>query len=92
VKYFHLAGGPRSGTSSQKWPKTYLSYDVTHKKNKTKHFFFIVDSKTCWVFWGFEQLSSAIGWEAMRLLSQPKYPGFSPISKYNIFADWQQMC
>jgi len=31
------------------------------KKNKTKHFFFIADLKTCWVFWGFKQVSSAIG-------------------------------
>jgi len=34
AKYFRLAVGPRSGTSSQKWPKTYLTYDVTHKKTK----------------------------------------------------------
>jgi len=28
AKYFHLAIGPRSGTSSQKWPKTYLTCDI----------------------------------------------------------------
>jgi len=42
AKYFHLVVGLRSGTSSQKWPKTYLIYDVTHKKNwnpKPKNFF-----------------------------------------------------
>ena len=28
--------------------------DITHKKSKIKIiFFFIADSKTCWVFWGF---------------------------------------
>jgi len=27
--------------------------------NPKPNFFFIADSKTCWVFWGFEQLSSA---------------------------------
>jgi len=37
-----LVVGPRSGTSSQKWLKTYLTYDVTHKKRETKNqkFFF----------------------------------------------------
>jgi len=42
AKYFFLAVGPTSGTSSQKEPKTYLTYDVTHKKMKPKtkkHFF-----------------------------------------------------
>jgi len=58
----------------------YLTYDVTHKRNKTQYliFFFIVDLKTCQVFWGFEHFSSAIGWGAMRLVSQPKYPWFFP--------------
>jgi len=84
--------GPGLVPAAKNGQKPTLVMTSLTKKNKTKHFFFIVDSKTCWVFWGFEQLSSAIGWEAMRLLSQPKYPGFSPISKYNIFADWQQMC
>jgi len=37
VKYFRLAVGPRSGTSSQKWPKTYFTYDVTHKKTETQN-------------------------------------------------------
>jgi len=40
AKYFPLAVGPRSGTNSQKWPKAYLIYDVTHKKNKTPKFFY----------------------------------------------------
>jgi len=35
-----MAVGPRSGTSSQKWPKTYLTYDITHKKTKPKTNFF----------------------------------------------------
>jgi len=30
-------------------------------KPKTKKNFFIADLKTCWDFWGFEQLFSAIG-------------------------------
>jgi len=51
MKYFHVAVGPRSGISSQKWLKTYLTYDVTNKKMKpkTKTCFFIADLKTCWV-------------------------------------------
>jgi len=28
-----------SGTSRQKWLKTFLTYDVTHKKTKPQHFF-----------------------------------------------------
>jgi len=42
-----MAVGPRSGTSSQKWPKTYLTYDITHKKRNQKQIFFIADLKTC---------------------------------------------
>jgi len=51
-KYFRLVVGPMSGTSSQKLPNTYLAYDVTHKKPETQNenFFFIADSKTCWIF------------------------------------------
>jgi len=41
-------------------------------------FFIIADSKTCQVFWGFEQLSSAIDWGAMWLVNQLKYPSFFP--------------
>jgi len=50
--------------------KTYFTYDVSHKKTnpKTNTFFFISDSKTCRVFWGFEQLSSAVAWGVMWLV------------------------
>jgi len=43
-------------------PKTYLTYDVTHKKHETQNqkIFFTVVSNTCRVFGGLEQLSSAI--------------------------------
>jgi len=47
-------------------------------KPKSKKLIFIADLKTCWVFQGFEQLSSTITWGAMQLLSQPKYPWFLP--------------
>jgi len=41
-----------------------------------KIFFFIADSKTCQVFLGFEQLSSAIGQEVMPLLRHVKTAWF----------------
>jgi len=52
--------------------KTCPTYDVTHKKSKTKNQkkdFFIGDLKTCCIFLVFEQLSSTINWWATELLS-----------------------
>jgi len=43
------------------------TYDVTHK-SETQKTFFIADSRTCQVFWGFEQLSSTITWQVMPLV------------------------
>jgi len=58
---------------------TLLMMSLTkHLKPKTRNNFFIADSKTCQVFWGFVQFSSTISWGAMRLGSQPKYPWFFP--------------
>jgi len=34
-----LVVAPRPGNISQKWPKTYRTYDVTHKKKATKNYF-----------------------------------------------------
>jgi len=34
AEYFHLAVGPRSGSSRQKGAKTYLTYDTSHKKKQ----------------------------------------------------------
>jgi len=48
------------------------------QRPKTKKKIFIADSKTCRVFWGFNQLSSAIGWGTMRLVGQLKYHWFCP--------------
>jgi len=48
--------------------QNYSTYDNTHENSKTqsqKMFFFIADSETCQVFWGFEQFSSAIGGETV---------------------------
>jgi len=47
AKYFHLVVGPRSGISSQKWPKTYLTSDITHKKkqNPTPKNFFLLQTQ-----------------------------------------------
>jgi len=41
----------------------YSTYDAIHKKSVTQNqkFFCTADSKTCGVFWGFEQLTSTIG-------------------------------
>jgi len=62
VKYFHLAVGPRSGTSSQKWLKTYLMTSLTKKRNpKPKNCFSLQSRRLAKSVEGFEQLSSAIG-------------------------------
>ena len=50
------AVGAMSGTNSQKWPKTCLTYDVTHKKSKakTKQFFIhctLEDLPSLFRFW-----------------------------------------
>jgi len=45
-----------------------LPHLCRHSQKKTKpktKFFFIPDLKTCWVFWGFEQLFSTINWGAL---------------------------
>jgi len=39
----------------------------SQKIQNPKFYLFIADSKTCWVFWVFEQLSNAIGARAMDL-------------------------
>jgi len=61
-------------------------------RNLNQNFFYIADSKACRVFSGIEQLSNAISWGAMQLVSLPKYPCFFLTSKYDIFIDWQRMC
>jgi len=35
-----LAVGPRARLPEPKWPKTYPTYDITHKKMKPKKLFF----------------------------------------------------
>jgi len=45
-------------------------------KTQDLNFFFIADSKTCWAFWGLEQLFSTIGWGAMWLVKQLIYAWF----------------
>jgi len=49
-------------------------YEVTHEKPESQRqtFFFTVNSKTCRVFYGFEQPSCAINWGAMLLVRQLK--------------------
>jgi len=70
---------------------TYLWCHSQKNKTQKQKFFFIADCKTCQVFWGFEQLCSAIRW-AMQLVRQPKYPRFFPDFQYNIFVHWQPRC
>jgi len=52
-------------------PKTYPTYDITHKKSETE-FFFTAASKTCHIFGVFEQLSSTIDWQVLELQSGRK--------------------
>jgi len=56
--------------------KKYSTYDVTHKKSKTKKHFFIADSKTWQVFWRLEQLSNAFGARVMPTQSMCKQLDF----------------
>jgi len=35
AKYFGLAVGPQAREHEPKWPKSYFTYDVTHKKSAT---------------------------------------------------------
>ena len=58
----HLAVWAWDQMKWTKKAKKNSTYDVTHKKkSQNQKFFFITDAKTCWIFWGFEQLSSTIG-------------------------------
>ena len=64
AKYFCLAVGPRSGTSSQKRSKTYLTYNVTHKKSTTPNQKF---SFHCRLAESFEGLNSSLAQSANEL-------------------------
>jgi len=59
-------------------PQKPLHYNVTHKKSATPNQknFFQVQTRRRAEFWGFEQLSNAIGGGAMALIRQPKTTGF----------------
>jgi len=57
-----------------------------------KIFFSSADEKTCRIFCGIEQLSSAIGGGAMALVRQPKTAGFRPISKYEYIVPRLSRC
>jgi len=59
AKYLRQVVGPRPGTSSQNWTKTYLTYDITHKKMKpkTKNFF---SSQTQRLAESFDGLNSSL--------------------------------
>jgi len=49
---------------------------MTPLTKSPKTIFFPLRTQRLTKSWGFEQLSCAIGWGAMRLESQPKYPWF----------------
>jgi len=43
---------------------------------KKQNTFFIADAKTCWIFWGFEQLSSTIVSEDLPAQKHVQTAGF----------------
>ena len=66
-----------------KWAKkawNYYTYDATHKKSETQNqkFFSLQIQRLvkCRVFWGFEQLSNTITWQAIPLVKQLKTAWF----------------
>ena len=76
---------PSSGWAQVRYQQAKMAKNLPYlwhhsQKNETENqtFFFIAGVKTCQVFWGYEQLSGAIRWGAMRLLRQPKYACFFP--------------
>jgi len=80
VKYYHLAFWAQGQMTWAKKVQSYSTYDVTHKKSemqKPRIFFFIADSKTCRLIWGFGQLSSALGKGAMDLQNTCKQLDFT---------------
>jgi len=66
AKYFCLAVGPRSGTNGQKWPKTYVAYDITHNKMKpkAKNFFSLLTRRLAE---SFEGLNSSLAQSVEKL-------------------------
>jgi len=65
AKYFRLAVGFRSSTSRQKQPKTYLTFDVNHKK--TKQICFSLQTQR--LAESFEGLNSSLAQSAEELCS-----------------------
>jgi len=78
---------------SQNGPKTtsLMTLLTKYPQPPTKKFFSSADWKTCRIFWGFEQLSSAIG-GAMALVRQTETAGYRPKSRYDIFVDRLSRC
>jgi len=74
--------------------KRCFTNDVTHKNPQptTKKIFFHCRLEDCRIFWGFEQLSNAIGKEAMALVMQPKTAGFRLIARYEYIVHWLSRC
>jgi len=59
------------------WPETYPTYDITHKKTKSKTSIFSMQTeRLATSFKGFEQLSSSITWRVTELQSGMKMWAF----------------
>jgi len=57
-----------------------------------KIFFWVQTRRLADPFWGFEQLSSAIGRGAMALVMQLTTAGFGLVSKYEYIISWLSKC
>ena len=86
--------GPRPGNMSQNAPKLLHLWRHSQKiRNlQPKNFFSSAHKKTDRSIWAFEQLSSAIGSEAMALVRQPKTAGFRLKSRYEYIGRWLSKC
>jgi len=87
---FNLACEPDK-LDEPKWPKTYLNYDVFHKKPKTKKIFSLQTRRLVESFEGLNSSLGAIG-GAMQLVRQLETAGFRLISKYEYIIPWQPRC
>jgi len=64
---------------------TPLMTSPTKKRNPKLSNFFNANYKTCRIFWGFEKLSSTIGWRIVKFQSVAKIAAQCVISKYEYF-------
>jgi len=82
------------GNMSQNGAKN-LSHLWRHSqktRNPNPKNFLITDSKTCRVFWGFEQHSSTIDWQVVELVNGARLAAQCMIFRYDLFIHRQQTC